>query len=254
VFHQAAGFSGNAAAAAVAVARGPRPLRRGAGGAAAGTGAAAGIGGKGWPARYGQFAGGNGAPAACAGAAASIAPPNDFSVAIVLRWTSRLWTVVRSMLRFRFSHCSTARRSAMRLSSSSTSSVGAIIDGSVCGRRVANCAMLEGVGSIGSPVTPHTFFTRSNPSLTPMKGSVVALLLPAIVASAFAARADSVSHRRRQPRRLGGAATFCSIAPKIDAPDASNISMRTLSPYFMNAVAGLPSAIISSARLSAMHE
>jgi acyl-CoA synthetase (AMP-forming)/AMP-acid ligase II len=60
------------------------------------------------------------------------------------------------------------------------------------------------IGSVGRPVTPHTFFTRSKPSLTPMKGSVAALLLPAIVFSAFGSRTASVSHRRHQPRRPAG--------------------------------------------------
>ena len=42
----------------------------------------------------------------------------------VPRWISSPWIVVRSMFWFSDSHCSTARRSLMRLSSSSTFSVG----------------------------------------------------------------------------------------------------------------------------------
>ena len=34
--------------------------------------------------------------------------------------------------------------------------------------------------------------------------------------------------------------TVCSMAPKIDCPSASNISIRTTSPNFRNGVSGLP--------------
>ena len=92
---------------------------------------------------------------------ASIAPLIPFSVAIVARWTSSVWMVVRSMLEFSSSHASTARRSAIRLSSSFTSSVGATMLGSCCGRRIAIDARLPALGIPGRPAMPHIFFIRS---------------------------------------------------------------------------------------------
>ena len=48
------------------------------------------------------------------------------------------------------------------------------------------------------------------------------------------------------------AATFCSIAPKTLCPSLPFISIRMVSPNFMNSVAGLPSWMVSMARFSAM--
>ncbi len=53
---------------------------------------------------------------------------NDFNVARVARWTSRPWIVLLSMARFMRSQFSTARRSAIRLSISSTDITGPIVD------------------------------------------------------------------------------------------------------------------------------
>ena len=46
--------------------------------------------------------------------------------------------------------------------------------------------------------------------------------------------------------------TFCSIAPKIEWWLASFISTRTTSPGFMKGVVGLPFAMVSIMRISAM--
>jgi hypothetical protein len=48
--------------------------------------------------------------------------------------------------------------------------------------------------------------------------------------------------------------TACSMAPKIEWPLVSFISMRTVSPNFRKGVTGLPVAIVSTVRISAMHE
>ena len=44
------------------------------------------------------------------------------------------------------------------------------------------------------------------------------------------------------------------MAPKIESPFESNISIRIVSPNFMNDVEGLPSAMISSMRISAKQD
>src|SRR5215207_1876825 len=49
-------------------------------------------------------------------------------------------------------------------------------------------------------------------------------------------------------------ATFWSMAPKIDWPARSNISMRMRSPNAMNGVTGLPLSMVSRTRRSAMQE
>jgi hypothetical protein len=46
--------------------------------------------------------------------------------------------------------------------------------------------------------------------------------------------------------------TFWSMAPKIDLPSAPDISILTWSPSFMKVVVGLPSAMVSIMRISAM--
>lgn len=48
--------------------------------------------------------------------------------------------------------------------------------------------------------------------------------------------------------------TFCSIAPNTEWPTRSRISMRTASPQRRNGVFGVPVAIVSTMRCSAMHE
>lgn len=68
----------------------------------------------------------------------------------------------------------------------------------------------------------------------------------AILAEARAERAPAPSNY--------AATTFCSIAPKIEWPWASRISMRTVSPGCMKGVAAAPRAICSIMRISAMQE
>src|SRR5690606_2616821 len=48
--------------------------------------------------------------------------------------------------------------------------------------------------------------------------------------------------------------TYWSMAPKIDLPAASHISMRMRSPNFMNGVFGLPSLFVSIMRIAARQE
>ncbi len=48
--------------------------------------------------------------------------------------------------------------------------------------------------------------------------------------------------------------TTCSIAPKIEWPDLSFISIRTVSPKRMKGVVALPVSIVSMVRISAMQE
>ncbi len=71
------------------------------------------------------------APDATAASAAAIdscaSAPNARSVASVARCTSSAWIADCSMPRLSFSHCSTARRSVIHLSSSSTLASGAIM-------------------------------------------------------------------------------------------------------------------------------
>ena len=60
--------------------------------------------------------------------------------------------------------------------------------------------------------------------------------------------------RKRAERSFQTATISCSILPKIEWPWASRISTETQSPGFMNGVVGLPPAMVSIMRISAMHE
>ena len=66
----------------------------------------------------------------------------------------------------------------------------------------------------------------------------------------ISSRRQSAGVRAAHP--LSYLTTFWSMAPKMEAPSASNISMRTRSPNFMKPVLGSPYSIVSIERRSAM--
>jgi hypothetical protein len=69
---------------------------------------------------------------------------------------------------------------------------------------------------------------------------------------------DCLTQQGLQPALMTGYLisrfTDWSIAPKIDLPAASSISMRIMSSNRMNGVLGSPSEMVSRQRFSAMHE
>lgn len=65
---------------------------------------------------------------------------------------------------------------------------------------------------------------------------------------------DIMSTCLPRPGHQAGAATRWAIAPNRLCPSPPFISMRIVSPYFMNSVFGAPDSIVSIARFSAMHE
>src|SRR5262245_2022826 len=70
---------------------------------------------------------------------------------------------------------------------------------------------------------------------------------------------DRLGHRLVSSRLNGAQAfsyfvTVCSMAPKIERPALSFISMRTVSPKRRNGVFASPVRIVSTTRISAMQE
>src|SRR5581483_10809467 len=53
---------------------------------------------------------------------------------------------------------------------------------------------------------------------------------------------------------VNGASMRCSIAPKIELPSLSSISILIRSPYFRNGVLGWPSRSVSTVRCSARQD
>src|SRR5690606_182327 len=72
---------------------------------------------------------------------------------------------------------------------------------------------------------------------------------------AYAPRGGAAEVRMERDAHSGWyGRTSWSIAPKIDAPLSSSISILTRSPNFMNGVFASPSRMISSTRFSARHD
>jgi hypothetical protein len=100
-------------------------------------------------------------------------------------------------------------------------------------------------GAATTPAKAGDAMTMKGAATTPAKAGDAMTMKGAATTPAKAGAAMTALDQR-------GAAIFCSIAPNTLCPSAPFISIRIVSPNFMNSVEGWPSWMVSMARFSAM--